>query len=464
MTKPVPGIKIPFFKADQYPAVTETTCIEVRVPAHPAFLPQLAGLIAIATKAFNYEGNDYAHKLALKKIWLQAYNETDWGQCMNCEELTECITPLLDELKQQIIQEMTFNQYGTNYPTGQPLPEEASAQDLAPSANPECDYDILWSQCWQCVVYADKIITDALELAESATNDVELVQVITALPVIDELGGDAIAAYIEVLLEGVADNYAAQVTEAYLQDAACTLFCLCQNDCIVNLDRLYKVYYDRMVAAFGTPAEIFTTVTDLLAYVIDQEIEGSLIADALNMVIWGGGILSNQFLGDVGTTALSALLKLAVNDASNDWETICDACPEFFSHRFDFEIDDQGWSPFETYAEYVEETGWIEATPGIIWVWITVPDGGRKINSVRFETSTGNQIRAQVATPDDASAGGEFHVPNALYLDYTTDVISVPAFSSPVTEIACRVAVDGLIPVTGTLVALTINGEGDDPF
>lgn len=309
-------------------------CVCIPVPDEPAHRQAFWGALTELGYQHNWQ-RDATHKaVPVSVLWYaivaQAQAKFYSGvrtMCFSCEELAACLEPLLEGLSNQIIQQMTFNQYGTEYPTGQPLPPEATAEDMAAGTNPTCDYDVLWAQCWQAVTYADILITDALELAESATNDVELVQVITALPVIDELGGDAIAAYIEVLLEGVTDNYAAQVTEAYLQQAACELFCLCKGDCVVNLDRLYKVYYDRMVAAFGTPSSAFTTVTDLLLYVIDQEIEGTLIADALNMVIWGGGVLSNQFLGDVGTISLVALLSLAVNDANNDWEVLCIDCP-----------------------------------------------------------------------------------------------------------------------------------------
>lgn len=318
---------MPYFQADQYTVPEETTCIEIRVPAHPSFLPQLAGLVAIATKAINYEGSDFAHIMAIKTIWMRAYNETDWGQCMNCEELTECITPLLDNLKAEIIQQITYNQYGTTNPTGLPLPEYELTRNQAGGSNPTCDLDILWAQCTQIIGYGNQLVLDALELAESATNDVELVQVLTSLPVIDELGGDAIAGYIEFLQQGISDNYAAQVTAAYLEQAACALFCLCKGDCEITLERIVLVFKNRVEMHFDTPVGTLGTISDLFAYFVDLDIDSTIIADALLFVVFEGGVLTNQFLGDVGTKALETLLELAVNDANDDWLLLCPDCP-----------------------------------------------------------------------------------------------------------------------------------------
>jgi len=334
--KPEPGIKIPFFKADQYPEVEGTTCVEIRVPADPAFLPQLAGLVALATKAFYYEGDDFEHIRELSLMWKVAYNETDWGQCMNCEELTACITPLLDAQREQIIQDMTFKQYGTDDPTGVPLPEATRTANQAGASNPTCDYDILWSQCLQTIEHTIALVLAVLAKAEEATNPTELAAVLMQLPVVDELGGDAIAGYISFIQEGISDGYAADVTPTtYAEQAACELMCLARGDCSITLERIQQVFQARVESYFDTPFGAITTFAEFFGYFAGSPIDGNIVADALNLLVWTGGLLTNQFLGDVGTKTLQALLLLAVNDASSDWEILCEDCPAEWCIKID---------------------------------------------------------------------------------------------------------------------------------
>jgi len=102
MTKPVPGIKIPYFIADQYPDVEGLRCVEILIPDDDAFMPLLGGLVKLAGRSFNYRGGAQEHRYRLAEMWRTAYDETDWEQCMNCEQLLECLQPLFDGLSAQI--------------------------------------------------------------------------------------------------------------------------------------------------------------------------------------------------------------------------------------------------------------------------------------------------------------------------------------------------------------------------
>jgi len=208
------------------------------------------------------------------------------------------------------------------------LPEEALTAPLAPGSNPACNFDILWAQCEQLVDYSNAMITDTLEQLETATNNIELATVITQLPIIDELGGDAIAGYIELLVDGIAENYAAEYDLSYKTTLACEIFCAGQVDCEITIERVYDILYARVVAHFGSPGEAINTIGNLLSYLLDQDIDGDVVVDTMMFLLWGGSKLINSFLQDVGTSALSTILNLAVNDANDDWILLCTECPE----------------------------------------------------------------------------------------------------------------------------------------
>lgn len=328
MTKPVPGIKIPYFVAEQYPVVAGFRCVQIHIPDDPLFMALLGGLLKLPARAFNWKGTDFPTRLALASMWRDAYDFNDWDECMDCESLQECLQPLFDALREQINQDAVFREYGTENPVGEPLSPEAAETPLAPGSNPACDLDILWSQCEQLVDYSNIMITDTLEQVETATNNIELVTVITQLPIIDELGGDAIAGYVELLVDGIAENYAAEYDLAYRNGLACEIFCVCQVDCEITIDRVYGVLLSRVVSHFGSPGEALSSITNLLSYLIDQDIDGDVIVDSLMFLLWGGAKLINTFLQDVGTKALQTILFLAVNDANDDWILLCPECPD----------------------------------------------------------------------------------------------------------------------------------------
>jgi len=310
-------------------------CLCIPVPDEPAHRQAFFGALIQLGWQFNWQ-RDVDHKaVPVSVLWneivLEAmarfYSGVDY-MCFSCEQLQECLQPLLDAQTAQFQQMLDMSKYGTDARPGVPMTPTQRGTDLAAGTNPGCDLDVTWAQSLQTVKYGDDLIRSALALAESATNDTELAGVISSLPGLDEIGVDAIFGYIDLLLEGIAENYAAQYTTEYEEDTACAIFCLAKADCVITADMIYIVFLDRVTARFGDPVEAFITVTDLMAYLVDQDIDGTIIADVLMLVVFGGGVLAQLFLGDVGTKPLELVLKLAVDDASSDWELLCTDCPE----------------------------------------------------------------------------------------------------------------------------------------
>jgi len=328
MSKPTPGIKMPYFRPEQYPLSDGFRCVEILIPDAWENMALLAALLKLPTRAFNWLPSDDA-RFVLAQQWAEAYNLTDWEQCMNCDELQACIQPLLDAQTLQFQQMINISKFGSDVQPGVPLTPTQRGTDLAAGTNPTCDLAITWAQCQQVIAYGDGLIKQGIALAESATNDLEILQVFASLPVIDELGADAVVGYIETFQEGIADNYIAQASPTYIEETQCALFCLAKADCTITPDMPYELFKKRVLEHFGDdPLEAFVSIGDLFAYVVDQDIDGTIIADVMMLVIFGGGVLAQAFLGDAGTKPLEVLLQLAVNDANNDYLLLCTTCPE----------------------------------------------------------------------------------------------------------------------------------------
>lgn len=324
-----PGIKIPYLSVDM-PLPEGTRCVEVRIPDDDAFMPVLGGLIAIATKWFNYDREPEHKATQLAGLWRVAYLATNWEGCMNCEELTACITPLLEDFASQITQNVNnFNEYGTNNP-GQPLTEEESGQNLAGGSNPTCNPDIVWAQCLSIVQFTNRLITDLFEQIESKTNVVELAQLFNSVPfvryVTNAIGEEAAVDLIAYYQEAVSEGYLAEYTEAIEQEIACQLFCIARLDCNISVDLLDYVFSQRVASIVpDTPGDLI----ELLALLAGISLSASDVVNLMFWFAWKGAKLAEFFIADAfsGTFNLQTLLNLAVNDANNDWVLLCTDCP-----------------------------------------------------------------------------------------------------------------------------------------
>jgi len=460
MSKKNPGIKIPYFRAEQYPVVEGFRCVEILIPDTIENMALLAGLLKLPGRAFNWTGDD-EKRYELAQIWRNAYDATDWEQCMNCEELQDCIEPLLAAQTALFQAMLDTSKFGSNVRPGIPMTAEQRNTNLAGTSNPTCDLSITWAQCQQVIEYGDGLIKQGIALAESATNDLEILQVFTALPVIDELGGDAIAGYIETFLEGIADNYIAQASPTYIEQAQCAVFCACKADCNVTAGRIYEVFKRRVLEHFGTdPFTIFVTISDLFQYILDQDIDGDIIADTMMLVIFGGGTLAQAFLGDAGTKPLETLLLLAVNDANDDYLLLCEDCPPplEWCKTWDFTIDNGGWQVFGGHGTYVPGVGWTAPGDTVLWLYREDFDG-RKIFSISATTSINTVLQAGI--PFD-TLGSAF----AASSSDTEPVIDVglDAGFATVENMAVRCTIDGIAVWGGTCTSYTVCGFGDEPI
>lgn len=243
-----------------------------------------------------------------------------------CEQLQDCFKPLLDQMREQIVQQIKSGM-ASPFPPGEPLPDSEINRDLAGTYNPGCDHDILCAQVIGVNNYLIDAVTDALQIMAAATGELDLASVVAEITGIDELSIDALVDYARLLRDGIALNFAAQITTPYKDEIRCALFCRCEPDCKITLEDIFYVFRKRVTAYFDTPGATFATIQDVLTYLVQQELDGTIVADALIFLCIGTGKLGASFLGDIGTKPLEVILAMAADNPENDCDLDCNDCP-----------------------------------------------------------------------------------------------------------------------------------------
>lgn len=435
------------------------------VPDDPFFYGVVMGLLKTGTFKYFWSGTPEQVEAVTDRMLTMYYDYQEQVGCVICELVADCIEN--DEAVQEAIAnairtstsiQQALQEAYDEYAWGKDMPPNVSGKDVT-GANPGCDLDKLYGWIVAGINEMDTNNRDSFEVMEGLSNQWERISLlIAAVPGVGVLPVDEVIAYVNGLWsDDLFEAYAANDTLTYRRTLACDLFCLARaNDCKLTIDMMLTYFLERITYTG------LQTVFNIATYLIGGTWSGTQINDTFYIAQLLFLKFGNAFFKLIGIKPMEIMFQLG--EPSDDWILLCEECPEYGSHRFDFTVDEQGWSAFETYAQYLTGDGWAEDTPGIVWIYTTIPDGGRKITAVRFETTSGNQLLAQVGTPVDFGIGGVFDEPGVPFTDTTTDMTGATGFDVPITQIAARIAVDGFVPVTGIIQAITLYFEGSDPF
>lgn len=303
-------------------------CISVHIPDDDSYAWLLAGVCALFTKAYNWDG-EYEERGVVAQLMLDAYTETDWLACMDCDGVADCIETS-ENVRTQIRNVFGSSNPFTNHNVGDPLPENEYTADQAEGTNPTCDYNILWAQCLATVQYFNRAIIDVLERFETATNVVEIIDALEELPIVkyvaNIVGASTGIELITYFQETFQEQYEAEYDTALETELACALFCAARDNCALSIDVMFDVFSSRVTSLISNPDTI-STLVDMIEVLAGLEFDNTIVVDLAMWVCAAGWKLGNFIFGDVADVSFGMLMALAVNDASNDWLLLCD-CPE----------------------------------------------------------------------------------------------------------------------------------------
>lgn len=329
------------FNTDEAPETGELRCVSVMIPDDEEYVRILAGLVAQMTNATNWEGSE-ADRRVRAEMCLNGYVATDWGDCMDCADVQDCIETdegvqgaIINEVNNAIAtNETTINSIlqalQTQYNTGTPMsnPGDIVTPEGTFDTDDVCDLDKLWSGCLYLSEYLDQLITDFFEQIAELTETAKIVAKASgAIPVL----GDYIQSAIEFSLaleEKVAVTYAGEQSEENIQDIACDFFCEAQIHCGLSIDQVIDIMVTRLgtisIAEFGSVIDIMVTGT----------FEGIQIVEVAYLMALSAIKFGQQFGDALGVRPISDIMRIGASDPQDAWMIICDTCVFEWDYAF----------------------------------------------------------------------------------------------------------------------------------
>lgn len=331
-------VAISDFRATQYPVVDGLRCVQVWVPDDDAFMPLLAGLLYLPTRAFNYTGDTFEKRGQLGEMWVNAYDKNEWIACMRCEDVAACINDdagtqdaIANAITNNInIQNAIANTFNPNTVNTQSTAEYRKQNQMSDEVG--CDNDVAWGRIRDGLVERSfQRVTDVLEEIELTTDNQEmLAKTLDAIPGLGEalqvIGVAAWISWFDNVRAFLADAFAAGDTLEKRDQIACDLFCIWQRNCTLSFENISQYFFRNAKREFPSWTNAYDSFNTLITAMADPtELTGDFVVDVLLASEFGFQSFINQWFGARIGTCGDDLLFGAANAG---WETACETCPD----------------------------------------------------------------------------------------------------------------------------------------
>jgi len=411
--------------------------------------------------------------------WPDDYNQVIWpllkaGKMpliIDCKDVADCIET--NEATQNAINTVVQNTgyiYPDSIDTETPLMDTRfpdADRDEEITTPPEmCDKDVLWAGILETVTRLDDNAKQFLDQAVAQSDKAErAAQMVSLIPIIGDLAADVITIFTETAPD-LQNLFIAYSSQANIENAACEIFEMVCNECrYPTYDDYWNYYKNQGITGLDDIGSLtFLAITDLLMgtqNLLASVCWHTMIAYELFIMYLG-----STFTGFRGTKWLGIWAKLGEDDASSDWEILCDGCGDTWCY------------------EISVANGLLESLPtpsnigqGVMAVWHATEGWGRGANtstdnfigldwdfgfSLTFTTinvyysvapSNGNRINVP-STNDTQEAQNDGNVQTGTFTP----------FSGPIDTMSTLGNWLGAAPVDARLTKIIIEGDGTNPF
>mgnify|MGYP000626559259 CR=1 FL=1 len=292
-------------------------------------------------------GMDIAYNQDALKIWWI------WIRASNtmalCDQVADCIET--SQTVQNTLNETIINQGQVNPDTIDPTTPEVDTRfppdnrDEPISSSPvSCDKDELWAGILETVTRLDDNAKQFLDQAVAQADKAErAAQIIGLVPIIGDLAAESILIFSEVAPD-LQNLFIAHTSQANLEATACALFELVCDECrYPTYDEYFEHFANQGISGLDDIGSLtFLAITDLLfgtQNLLASVCWHTMIAYELYVLYLGSTWTSFR-----GIKWLDIWAKLGQDDASSDWEILCEGCEPDWCYEWDFLTTNGNWS------------------------------------------------------------------------------------------------------------------------
>lgn len=306
---------------------------------------------------------------------------------------------------------------------------------------------------------------DFFEIVEVGTNDEERVSaVISAIPGLSEAPVDEIIDLLQSLLENLAENYSAAITEGWKDEVERDLYCLAKesDDCSLTYQQLFDYFRNRA----GADLTIGSLIKNVIDYVINGDFSSDELVASGMYTIQLGFILTGQDFAGLNLPLIGAITRDALPSTKwEDWDPcVAEWCyvQNLASSITNIVLDyDQDGFPYRT--AWDSGVGIVGDRPGALDE--NIPKIVLPVNS----TLTRVEFTIDVV-PGASGYLGFIAVNGSFYTPIARTATGLQTFTFDVDESDVEFVMFGVdrgggdTSVIGTLKSIRLEGTGENPF
>jgi len=437
-------------------------CFSISIPNASEYRAAVLGQLTWLTdwRCWRHSQADYSDAPPVNReiaaLFSQAVYTARFGDCMTCEQMIECIetSEAMREAIDALIASLMSDNSSATYNAVSSLAQEAArsvygenlstgrmTENLVGGTNPTCDKDVLYGQCLAFCVTVNRAITDGLQKVEAASNAGELGVAVAQLPLLNlvtrNVGITSVLELADKAIEFLSEGYIAAYDETKELQYACALFCACEDDCQITIERIFSTFHT-IVSTHGT-FPLFGNFFEWLAWFNSAVVTGGVVADVAFFAAAGALKTANFLFFGAADWVLDVQLQRAANNPDGDW-VFCE-CPG--CEYVDFTAGEHGFTA--VYATYIASEGYqFGNTPGN-------PDYSNLVIAGDFGDNVTSVTLVFNTTPPGNDVGRGLRYLHSASFDYLDDSpvasdMLIPV--SPTTDVG--VGECGFIPVNGS--------------
>lgn len=190
----------------------------------------------------------------------------------------------------------------------------------------QCLDDYIFNQCVVLVDLLNDVSIDIFQAVEVGTNQLERWGIFTsAIPATGQIiPVDEGLAFINQLVEELAEDYDGAFDTALRNEIACDIFCIAKDGCTLSLDQAIAYYQDKASTSISLedPA---STLQQIVSFIATGDFPGDVPVYAMHLLSLTLMKLAQKVFG-VDFTSLYLQVIAAGDTPNNDWELLCDDC------------------------------------------------------------------------------------------------------------------------------------------